>query len=221
MVKFNFDDNNLFTANILPIPSKQEYSCLCEVIEEFCGNSNYLIDKVSQGIKKNALLYQDYSNADHSDIGSHCHAFPSFDLGDGYTAHIGMNWPEMKEFLIPCLTKEFVLEDGGDGMTLGMIYPDNLEGEIPAFFTRIFFEDFSDSTKFGKNIFFLDICRNGYISECSGEIRWLFSKGVAFGYKYCKFYVFNGFTDQIKYQGEDLTDDMKEELDDLLWNNGW
>lgn len=49
-----------------------------------------------------------------------------------------MNWPEMKEFLIPCLTKEFILEDGGDDMTLGMIYPDNLEGKIPAFSQRYF-----------------------------------------------------------------------------------
>lgn len=38
------------------------------------------------------------------------------------------------------------------------------------------------------------------------------SEGLAFGYKYCKFYVFNRFTDQIKYQGEELTDDMKKNL---------
>lgn len=43
-------------------------------------------------------------------------------------------------------------------------------------------------------------------------MRWLFSEGLAFGYKYCKFYVFNRFTDQIKYQGEELTDDMKKNL---------
>ena len=81
MVKSNFDDNNLFTVNISPISSKQEYSCLCEVVEEYGGNLDYLMSKIGQAIKKNTLLYQDYSNADHLDIGSHCHAFPSFDLG--------------------------------------------------------------------------------------------------------------------------------------------
>ena len=29
------------------------------------------------------------------------------------------------------------------------------------------------------------------------------------------------FTDQIKYQGEELTDDMKKELDNRLWNTEW
>lgn len=110
MVKSNFDDNNLFTVNISPISSKQEYSCLCEVVEEYGGNLDYLMGKISQAIKKNTLLYQDYSNADHLDIGSHCHAFPSFDLGDGYIAYVGMFWPEMKENLAISLTKEFVLE---------------------------------------------------------------------------------------------------------------
>ena len=65
MVKSNFDDNNLFTVNISPISSKQEYSCLCEVVEEYGGNLDYLMSKIGQAIKKNTLLYQDYSNADH------------------------------------------------------------------------------------------------------------------------------------------------------------
>ncbi len=43
MVKSNFDGNNLFTANISPIPSKQEYGCLCEVTKEYNGNLNYLM----------------------------------------------------------------------------------------------------------------------------------------------------------------------------------
>ena len=108
---------------------------------------------------------------------------------------------------------------GVDDMTLGMIYPDNLEGKIPAFFTKIFFEDFSDSTKFGKDLFFLDICKNGYFFESdSGEVRWLFSKGVAFGHKYCMYYVFNEFSDKMKYQGEELTDERIEELMDDVWS---
>ena len=56
--------------------------------KEYNGNLNYLMSKIGQAIKKNTLLYQDYSNADHLDIGSHCHAFPSFDLGDGYIAYV-------------------------------------------------------------------------------------------------------------------------------------
>ena len=215
MVKSNFDDNNLFTVNISPISSKQEYSCLCEVVEEYGGNLDYLMGKISQAIKKNTLLYQDYSNADHLDIGSHCHAFPSFDLGDGYIAYVGMFWPEMKENLAISLTKEFVLENGGDDMTMGIINPNNTDEPQLAFFTRLFFEYFSDTTKFGKNLFFVDAALNGYISECSGEV---FSEGLAFGYKYCKFYVFNEFTDAVKYSDDSLSED---DLFDLIWNSGW
>ena len=38
MVKFDINNINLFTTNILPVPSKKEYSSLCEVVEEFFGN---------------------------------------------------------------------------------------------------------------------------------------------------------------------------------------
>ena len=218
MVKFDFDGNNLFTVNIPPISSKQEYGCLCEVVEEYGGNLDCLMGKISHVIKKNTLLYQDYSNADHSDIDSHCHAFPSFDLGDGYIAYVSMFWPEMKENLAISLTKEFVLENGGDGMIMGNINPNNTDKPQLAFFTKLFFECFSDATKFGKNLFFVDAALNGYISECSGEVRWLFSEGLAFGYKYCKFYVFNEFTDAVKYSDDSLSED---DLFDLIWNSGW
>ena len=216
MVKFDFDGNNLFTVNIPPISSKQEYGCLCEVVEEYGGNLDCLMGKISHVIKKNTLLYQDYSNADHSDIDSHCHAFPSFDLGDGYIAYVSMFWPEMKENLAISLTKEFVLENGGDGMIMGII--NHTDKPQLAFFTKLFFECFSDATKFGKNLFFVDAALNGYISECSGEVRWLFSEGLAFGYKYCKFYVFNEFTDAVKYSDDSLSED---DLFDLIWNSGW
>lgn len=208
---------NLSKANKLPIPSKQEYSCLCEVIEEFYGNSNYLNDKVSQEIKEKPLLYQDYLNANHS----HCHIYPSFDFGDGYIAYACIVRAEKKKILAISPTKEFVLEDGGDDMVIGNIYPDNTDNPQLVFFTRPFFECFSDSTKLGKDLFFIGVALNGYISECSGEVRWLFSEGVAFGYKYCQYYVFNEFSDKIKYQGEELTDERIEELDDLLWNTEW
>ena len=218
MVKSNFDGNNLFTANISPIPSKQEYGCLCEVTKEYNGNLNYLMSKIGQAIKKNTLLYQDYSNADHSDIGSHCHAFPSFDLRDGYITYVGMFWPEMKENLAISLTKEFVLENGGDDMTMGIINPNNTDEPQLAFFTRLFFECFSDATKFGKNLFVVDAALYVYISEFSVDVRWLFSEGLAFGYKYCKFYVFNEFTDAVKYPDDSLSED---DLFDLIWNSGW
>lgn len=39
------------------------------------------------------------------------------------------------------------------------------------------------------------------------EVRWLFSEGLAFGYKYCKFYVFNEFTDAVKYSDDSLSED--------------
>ena len=49
-------------------------------------------------------------------------------------------------------------------------------------------------------------------------MRWLFSEGLAFGYKYCKFYVFNEFTDAVKYSDDSLSED---DLFDLIWNSGW
>lgn len=101
---------------------------------------------------------------------------------------------------------------------MGIINPNNTDEPQLAFFTRLFFEYFSDTTKFGKNLFFVDAALNGYISECSGEVRWLFSEGLAFGYKYCKFYVFNEFTDAVKYSDDSLSED---DLFDLIWNSGW
>lgn len=132
-----------------------------------------------------------------------------------------MNWPDMKDYLISSLIKVFNLKNGGDDMTLGMIWPDNREEVEPAIFTEMFFDGLSSSTKFGKNLFFTVAGSNGYISECSGEVRWLFSEGVAIGYKYCRFFVFNDFTDRDKYQGEELTDKMIDEFEDRLWNSGW
>lgn len=209
MVQLNPNSNNLFTTNILPIPAKQEYSCLCEVVKECDGNSDCLIDKVSQEIKNNAM----YQETDLSNNASNYYVYPSFDLGDGYIAYVSIVSAGKIEILLISLTKEFVLKDGGDDMTLGFINPNNTGKPQLAFFTRSFFEVFSDSTKLGKDLFFVDVALNGYISECSGEVRWLFSEGVAFGYKYCQYYVFNEFSDAMKYQGDGLTD---EEIDDLL-----
>lgn len=138
MAQFNCNNGNLFPSYRLPIQSKKGYESLCEVMYEYLGNNACLMNEISQKIRDNTNLYESYSKSDHSDIGSHTHVFPSFNLGDDYIAYIGMNWPEMKEFLIPCLTKEFILEDGGDDMTLGMIYPDNLEGKFPLFSQRYF-----------------------------------------------------------------------------------
>lgn len=213
------NSNNISEADSLPIPGRKEYSCLGEVVEEFVSNWDHIMDTIDQVIKKNTLLYQEHSDTDHSDMDSHCDDFYAFDWGDGYTAYIYKYRVEMG--IIVSLTKGFVLEDGGDDMTIGWIHPDNADEPQLAFFTRPFLECFSDSTKYGEDLFFSILSCNGYISKCSGEVRWLFSEGLAFGYKYCKFYVFNRFTDQIKYQGEDLTDDMKKELDNRLWNTGW
>lgn len=223
MVQFNPYSHRLFTVNSLPASGKREYVSLCEVLGEYSDNYDYFHERINDEIQKNLEVYKSYSEADHSDLGSHCHVFPSFDFGNGYTAHVGMYWPEVKDYPAVSLTKDFVLEDGGDDLTLGLIAPENMEDPVPAFFTRPFFECFSDSTKFGKNLFFLDAGITGYVSSlASGETRWLFSEGVAQGYKYCRFYVFNDFTDRIKYKEDnDLTDDMMDELDNLLWNTDW
>lgn len=78
----------------------------------------YTIDRI---IKKNTLFYQEHSDTDHSDMDSHCDDFYAFDWGDGYTVYIYKYRVEMR--IIVSLTKEFVLEDGGDDMTIGWIHP--------------------------------------------------------------------------------------------------
>lgn len=210
---------NLSTTNTLPFPSKKEYTSLGEVKKEFLGNFSYLTHKIGREIGKNMPLYKAYSDTDHSDIGPHYKTFPSIDLEDGYTTHVGMNWPERKDNLLLSLTKDFVLGNGGDNITFGMIYPDKPKKRVPAFLTESFFESFSGSTKFGKVYFFLIASKAGYISQqSSGEARWLFPEGVALGYRNSDFYVFNGFTDQIKYQGEKLMGNTIKRLDDILWS---
>ena len=212
----DLNSNNIFEADSLPIPGRKEYSCLGEVVEEFVSNWDHIMYTIDRIIKKNTLFYQEHSDTDHSDMDSHCDDFYAFDWGDGYTVYIYKYRVEMR--IIVSLTKEFVLENGGDDMTMGIINPNNTDEPQLAFFTRLFFECFSDATKFGKNLFFVDAALNGYISECSGEVRWLFSEGLAFGYKYCKFYVFNEFTDAVKYSDDSLSED---DLFDLIWNSGW
>lgn len=219
MVQFNCNNGKLFPSYRLPIQSKKGYESLCEVMYEYLGNNACLMNEISQKIRDNTNLYENYSKSDHSDIGPHYKTFPSIDLGDGYTVHIGMNWPERKENLLLSLTKDFVLGNGDDNITFGMIYPDKPEERVPAFLTESFFESFSDSTKFGKDFFFLIASKAGYISQqSSGEARWLFPEGVALGYRNSDFYVFNGFTDLIKYQGEKLTGNTIKRLDNILWS---
>ena len=210
---------NKLITNKLPFPGKKEYASLDEVKKEFSGNFNCLAYKISREIGKNKPLYKAYSDTDHSTIGPHYKLFPSIDLGNGYTVHIGMNWPVRKEQLLLSLTKDFVLGNGGDNITFGMIYPDKPEERVPAFLTESFFESFSDSTRFGKDFFFLIASKAGYISQqSSGEARWLFPEGVALGYRNSDFYVFNGFTGLIKYQGEKLTGNTIKRLDNILWS---
>ena len=150
MVQFNCNNGKLFPSYRLPIQSKKGYESLCEVMYEYLGNNACLMNEISQKIRDNTNLYENYSKSDHSDIGPHYKTFPSIDLGDGYTVHIGMNWPERKENLLLSLTKDFVLGNGDDNITFGMIYPDKPEERVPAFLTESFFESFSRSTKFGK-----------------------------------------------------------------------
>lgn len=222
MKKYNIDSQKQFVTNTLPFPGKKGYASYGEVEEEFLGNLSYLTHKIGREIGKNSPLYKAYSDTDHSDIGPHCKAFPSIDLGDGYTVHIGMDWPERKENLLLSLTKDFVLGNGGDNITFGMIYPDKPEERVPVFLTESFFESFSGLTKFGKVFFFLIASKAGYISQLpSGEARWLFPEGIASGYKNSDFYVFNEFTDRIKFQEEELTDETIKWLDSLLWSIKW
>lgn len=209
--------------NKLPVPSKTQYNTPCEAVHEYFENLDSLLLMAESYVDEQKLLdtYEAYSKSDQSAIGPHFHVFDSVDLGSDYTAHLGMVWP-VSDFCEECIevaiTKDFVMADGCS-YTLGEAYIDG--GMRPVFFTEFFWEIFGDTTKFGKNMFFLNMAtsvKSLYgLTMNTGEVRWLLSKGMAFGRRCCRYDVFHNFTDNIQYMDDWDKDDMEFDM----WNEVW
>lgn len=216
-------NDNPPVVNSLPVPGKNRYASLSEIYEEYSGNYNYLYEEIYEKLKREYPVYKPYIDEDRSRTDPVYRIFPPFDLGDGYVSYTGILTCDDRCFLSYSLVKEFiVIGNGNDSIIIGMIYPDNRNEETPVFFMRTFFESLQDSTEISMDVFFLTKKSNGYLSECSGEVRWLFRQGVALGYKEEDSYVFHEFTDRITYEEEGgLTDEIMEELDELLWDTEW
>lgn len=205
-------------TNSLPVPPKKEYDGLCEVADEFNANEGYLIGELMKKAKANMNEYRSYAKADHSSIGEHFHSFGSTGMAGDYQWHIGMEWPSRKVDLRYCITKDFCLKDGNIGMTIGKIRPGFGEEPILAFFTDWMLEGLGDSTRIGKDLLFLNCSGNGLISYCSDGVRWLFPDGLAYGFKHCRYCVFNEFSDRYKFPTGKLSEAEIEELNDAIWN---
>lgn len=205
-------------TNSLPVPPKKEYDGLCEVADEFNANEGYLIGELMKKAKANMNEYRSYAKADHSSIGEHFHSFGSTGMAGDYQGHIGMEWPSRKVDLRYCITKDFCLKDGNIGMTIGKIRPGFGEEPILAFFTDWMLEGLGDSTRIGKDLLFLNCSGNGLISYCSDGVRWLFPDGLAYGFKHCRYSVFNEFSDRYKFPTGKLSEAEIEELNDAIWN---
>lgn len=205
--------------NKLPMPSKTQYNTPCEAVHEYFENLDPLLRMAESYIDEQKLLdtYKAYSKSDQSAIGPHFHVFDSVDLGSDYTAHLGMMLPPSditKVCIQIAITKEVRMADGCS-YTLGIA---NVNDEIePVFFTESFWVIYSSLTRFCKNMFFLDLAmhyKSIYSRWDTGEVRWLLSKGMAFGRRYCQFDVFHDFTDEIQYiDGVD-----EDDLEDDMWN---
>lgn len=205
--------------NKLPVPSKTQYNTPCEAVHEYFENLDSLLLMAESYVDEQKLLdtYEAYSKSDQSAIGPNFHVFDSVDLGSDYTAHLGMVWPPSditKVCIQIAITKEVRMADGCS-YTLGIA---DVNDEIePVFFTEFFWEIYSSLTGCCKNMFFLDLAMHykSIYSMCdTGEVRWLFYEGMAFGRRYCQFDVFHDFTDDIQYIDGVDEDDLEFEM----WN---
>lgn len=198
----------------LPKPGKTQYNALCEADEEYIQNKGVLSRMVDIEIKKRLDIYEAYSK---SASGSYFQVFDSIDLGSDYTAHLGMVCPVSdfsEEYIEVAITKDFVMADGCS-YTLGEAYIDG--GMRPVFFTEFFWKIFGDTTKFGKNMFFLNMAtsvKSLYdLIKNTGEVQWLLYEGLVLGRRCCRYDVFHDFTDDIQY----IDDWDKDEMEFEMW----
>ena len=198
---------------------KQTYSCLCEPVKKYINNLNKYGSGASLEWLKQQQTFSAYAQSDHSDIGEHYHVFDPIDLGEGFYAHIGMNWPQSAHIINTIVTMECEMDDEHGHLSLAPIYNVENQREELAFFTEQFRESWGDTTKYGMSMLFLKWaqCDHSIIGTISPscEARWIFPEGVAIGRKQCGFYVFDEFTDVYKHPMRPLTD---SDWDDI-WNN--
>lgn len=221
---FNTEDNNMPILGSLPTSGSKRCISFCEVLNEWVDDSNAISTKVDEELEKQNETYRKYLQEDHSDLGPHYHAFQSsIPLMNGYEAYVGMYWPQTsgdEPDIEVALIKDCDVRGVGYIMAMAPASQDNHRIE-PVFFTERFLEIYGDCTKSPRSLFFLDdIWYESLFSEDDmGEVRWLLPKGVAFGYRYCHFCVFNEFNDVLKYPDGNVSPDDRDNLLDSLWND--
>lgn len=221
-LKFNTEDNNMPIRGSLPTSGSKNYNSLCEVTNELAGSSNAVYKKLSEKLRKRDEIYQKYLQEDHSDIGPHFHAFDDIPLINGYKACTGVSWPQKvgdEADINIALIKECDVKNISYVMVI--VRPSLDDEAEPVFVTENFLQNYGDCTKSARSLFFLEaVLYDSLLSENGmGEVRWLLSKGVAFGYRYCHFCVFNEFNDVLKYPAGNVSPDDRDNLLDSLWND--
>lgn len=224
MKKINFhintEDNNMPILGSLPTSGSKKYNSFCEVDDELSGIFDAIFEQLGGELKKRDEIYLKYFQEDHSDIGPHFHAFDDIPLMNGYKGCNGTFWSqEARNTVAVAVIKECDVRNISYVMTL--IHPSPDDELEPAFFTEKFLQNYGVCTKSPRNLFFLETAYNDslFSENDMGEIRLLLSKGVAFGYRYCHFCVFNEFTDVLKYPAGNVSSEDRDALRDSLWND--
>ena len=222
-LKFNTEGNNMPILGSLPTSGSKNYNSFCEVTNELAGSSNAVYEKLSEELRKRDEIYQKYLQEDHSDIGPHFHTFDDIPLINGYKACTGVSWPQEvgdEADINIALIKDCDVRGVGYIMAMAPASQDNHRIE-PVFFTERFLEIYGYCTKSARSLFFLDdIWYESLFSENDmGEVRWLLPEGVAFGYRYCRFCIFNEFNDVLKYPAGNVSPDDRDNLLDSLWDD--
>ena len=216
--KMNNNIDELLGYDKFPVTPKDICDSLCQVVNELKANEKFLQGRLKKETEANMKEYEDYAKADHSDIGSHFHAFPSMYLGGNYTGHIGMQWPSSKVSLRYAISKKFMLKDVPRDLTVCRIAPEYGGEPSFAFFTDDFMFDLNYMSHVNTGLFFLDSTTTGYITYSDYEVRWLSIDGLACGYKHCLFSVFHTFNRQYRFpKGKNMSEDDLEELDQRIW----
>lgn len=215
-MKENLD--KLLGYDKFPVTPKDRHDSLCQQVSEVKANEKFLLGRLKKEVEANMKEYEDYAKADHSDIGSHFHAFPPMYLGGNYTGHIGMRWPSSKVSLRYAISKKFMLKDGTSDLTVCKIVPEYGDKPSFAFFTDDFMFDLNYMSHVNTSLFFLDSTTTGYITYSDYEVRWLSIDGLACGYKHCFFSVFHTLNRQYRFQtGKNMSEDDLEVLDKRIW----
>ena len=202
----------------LQLHSQSTFSTLCEVKDAFDADEKVLKSAINAEIKKNKSMYDAYSKADHSDIGSHTHVFDAIDFGCGYLGYIGVSWPSKSPRLLKVLTKYFTLRDNYSNfdMMAAYIQPLNVNERLFVFFTDIALQSWLDLTKFGRFFLLFRHCNKGYVTFRDEDCALVSPIGILYGQKTCRFCIFNEFSFSISCPSR-MTQFNKEMISEVVW----